>query len=273
MLAVPESKSLDFRDVEAFNDHRAVIMSSGTGAKSAIFVTNDGGAHWKRTFLNPDREGFFDALAFTNPQHGFLTGDPIDGHFAFFETHDGGETWRPLPGPEALPGESLFAASGACLAVSQKSEIWIATGGANARILYSKDSGHTWNASSVPIRHGKPSAGVFSIAADRNGELQAVGGDYTQPDSADQTGAFSHDRGATWQISSGLTGYRSSVAYTSGRPELLITVGTNGSDISTDGGRSWQRFSRLSLNSVASEPEGYAVWSVGPDGHVARLRL
>jgi hypothetical protein len=51
-----------------------------------------------------------------------------------------------------------------------------------------------------------------------------------------------------------------------------MAVGTNGADISLDGGATWKRSSSLDLNAVATDGEG-TVWAVGPRGTVARLSL
>jgi len=46
-------------------------------------------------------------------------------------------------------------------------------------------------------------------------------------------------------------------------------VGSAGSDVSQDGGQTWQHFSDVDLNAVAGS--GSAVWAVGPKGVIVRL--
>jgi hypothetical protein len=68
----------------------------------------------------------------------------------------------------------------------------------------------------------------------------AVGGDYTKPNESSGTAAFSIDRGKTWAAAETMPGgYRSAVAYDAGA-EAWITVGPNGTDISTDDGKNWR---------------------------------
>src|SRR5580692_1634618 len=47
----------DFRDIEAFSDKEAVIISSGTPA--LILKTIDGGASWQEKYRNADTSYFF----------------------------------------------------------------------------------------------------------------------------------------------------------------------------------------------------------------------
>src|SRR6266404_4534747 len=61
---VPGAAKLDFRDVEAFGETTAYLLSAGPGAASRIYKTADGGTSWSLQFKNADPEAFFDAMAF-----------------------------------------------------------------------------------------------------------------------------------------------------------------------------------------------------------------
>src|SRR5438128_1979371 len=116
--AVPDAEKLDFRDVEAFNEDTAYLLSAGPGDESRIYKTTDGGKTWKLQFKNAEPRAFFNALAFWDERHGIALSDPIDGRFHLIATDDGGAAWAPLPErsrPAALPKEGAFAASGTCL--------------------------------------------------------------------------------------------------------------------------------------------------------------
>src|SRR6516162_7703524 len=78
---VPGAAKLDFRDVEAFGETTAYLLSAGPGEDSRIYKTVDGGKTWILQFKNRDREGFFDALAFWDDKNGVALGDPIKGQF------------------------------------------------------------------------------------------------------------------------------------------------------------------------------------------------
>ena len=74
----------DFRDIEAFDEKRAIIISSGTPAY--ILKTIDGGQTWKEVYKNVDTAYFLDAIDFWNDQKGMLVGDPVNGHFVLLQT-------------------------------------------------------------------------------------------------------------------------------------------------------------------------------------------
>jgi photosystem II stability/assembly factor-like uncharacterized protein len=48
--ALPGAASLDFRDVEAFDERTAYLLSIGNGDASRIYKTTDGGQNWALQF-------------------------------------------------------------------------------------------------------------------------------------------------------------------------------------------------------------------------------
>jgi photosystem II stability/assembly factor-like uncharacterized protein len=260
---VPGAEALDFRDIEAFNARRAILLAAGPGEKSRLYRTRDGGATWQLLRTNTDPQGFWDAIAFSNEKHGVLLGDPVNGHFVIETTADGGQTWQRRPTPPALPGEGAFAASGTCLVVRGPREIWFATGA--ARLFRSTDGGQSWTVTPTPLRQPTPSAGIFSLALGPGPTAVAVGGDYRQPQQTRQTAAFTTNHGATWTPAPGLSGYRSAAAFFT--RTTVIAVGTNGADLSTDGGKTWQPLAAAGYHAVQSG------WAVGPQGRIARVTL
>jgi photosystem II stability/assembly factor-like uncharacterized protein len=271
VATVPGAEKLDFRDVEAFGDETAYLLSAGPGDASRIYKTTDGGKSWSKQFQSADPASFFDALAFWNEKNGIALGDPVDGKFQLIATDDGGANWKALPAknlPAALPGEGAFAASGTCLVTFGKEHVWFATGGAKAaRVFHSSDRGRTWEASDTPIMAGVASAGIFAIAFrdKKNGII--VGGDYQKPSDIGATAAVTADGGKTWKLLDKQLPYRSAIAWAKDR---WIAVGTSGSDHSTDNGDTWKVLDRENYNSVAFEPTGVG-WAVGPKGRIARF--
>ena len=164
---VAGAEKLDFRDVEAFSGKVAFLLSIGNGEASRIYKTSDGGDTWQLQFQNTEQEAFFDALAFWDERHGLAMSDPVRGRFYLIATDDGGAHWTPLPTegmPLAINGEGGFAASGTCLITRGKSDAWLVSGGAKARVFHSKDRGLHWVVVESPILSGPASAGIFSIA-------------------------------------------------------------------------------------------------------------
>ena len=133
---VPGAEKLDFRDVEAFGETTAYLLSAGPGEDSRIYKTTDGGKTWILQFANPDREAFFDAIAFWDDKNGVALSDPVRGQFQLIVTDDGGTNWKRMSAinlPPALPNEGAFAASGTCLVTHGKNDVWFCTGGARRR--------------------------------------------------------------------------------------------------------------------------------------------
>jgi photosystem II stability/assembly factor-like uncharacterized protein len=268
---VPGADKLDFRDVEAFGENTAYLLSAGPGEESRIYKTTDGGRTWGLQFKNPDPRAFFNAMAFWDEKHGIALSDPVDGRFHLIITADGGATWTPLPEasrPGALPGEGAFAASGTCIVTRGASDVWFCTGGAGAaRVFRSGDRGETWGVSDTPLRAGVESAGAFSIAFRDRDHGVIVGGDYRQPGDAGATGAVTRDGGKTWTPIAKPLPFRSGVAWANGR---WVAVGTSGSDESVDDGTTWKPLDREKYNSVAFTATGEG-WAAGPKGRIAQF--
>ena len=276
-LVVPEAGDRDFRDIEAFDHATAYVLAIGSGDQSRIYKTADGGETWTLQHINPDPSGFYDAIAFWDVRTGLVMGDPVDGRYVIRRTTDGGTTWTPVPAagmPEALPGESAFAASGTCLVVEGRRNAWFATGGGpRARVFRSNDRGLTWSVAETPVTAGVASAGIFSVAfADARHGI-AVGGDYRREQEASDNVAVTSDGGATWvqPEAKRLRAFRSAVAYLPGRHgRRLVTVGPAGGDLSLDGGASWRPLGDEGFHALDIGGRR-AIWAVGEQGRIARL--
>jgi photosystem II stability/assembly factor-like uncharacterized protein len=270
-VSPPDTASLQFRDIEAFDAAQAVILSIGTGEDSRIYVTLDVGRHWTPTFVNDDPNAFYDCMDFFDRRHGLALSDPVDGRFRIIATNDGGQSWHVVPAdmPPALPGEFAFAASGQCLVTGPGHRAWFATGGgAEARVFRSDDGGRTWQVSTTPIPSG-PSAGIFALAFRDPEHGLAVGGDFLSPANSPDMLALTEDGGVTWQLAPGAPNeYRSGATWMTGR--VAIVVGPTGSDVSVDGGLSWTGFDDGSFDTVDCA-HANACWASGEQGRVAYL--
>ena len=259
----------DFRDIEAFSDKSAVIMSSGTPA--LVLKTNDGGVNWQVKYKNTDTTYFLDAMDFDKPQHGLILGDPINNKFLLLETNNGGETWSPFKDePYAIPGEAAFAASGTCLRVID-SKIFIASGGKSSRLLsWSNKNG--WDYANFPIAHGKPSQGSFSVAIGKKNNV-LIGGDYANDKKTDSLAVSYTTR--PFKLLRPLVkepaGFQSCVEFIMG--DTFLSTGTPGSNITTDGGKIWTKIDDTSFNVCRKAKRGKLVLLAGNGGKIGIFKM
>ncbi|WP_330460832.1 oxidoreductase [Streptomyces sp. NBC_00820] len=274
-VSPPGAADLEFRDVEAFDARRAVVLAIGEGEASRVYRTDDGGASWTESFRNTDPKAFYDCLAFFDRRHGLAMSDPVDGRFRILSTSDGGRSWRLLPTagmPAALDGEAGFAASGQCLVTAGPKDVWLATGGgARARVLHSGDRGVTWTATDTPVLAGDPARGVFALAFRDRAHGIAAGGDYRPGQASPRSVAVTADGGRTWRSAdTPPPAYRSGVAWLPHSRTAALAVGPTGTDLTTDGGRTWHTIDTGSYDTVDCAP-GLGCWAAGEKGRVARL--
>jgi hypothetical protein len=302
----PNAEKLDFRGIQAFDASTAIVMSSGKGDLSRLYKTTDACKSWKLVFTNPDKEGFWDTIKFDSSKTGMLIGDPVNGQFPIFTSIDAGASWSRVDHVAPNAGiknadkqwaESIFAASNSTLLIYQdprphtQLQILFLTGGSRSSIhtVQSFDQpipmlgGRVMISSASSQLANGPTAGGFSFAATPGSApalLVAVGGDYQQPDSPASTASscpWKEDGlSSTYRCKAATTfphGYRSAVAY-SPTTKTWITVGPNGTDISTDDGKNWQPLKP----SPSDQPDADQNWNalslpfvVGPKGRIGKL--
>jgi hypothetical protein len=108
-------------------------------------------------------------------------------------------------------------------------------------------------------------AGIFALEYRDWRRWIAVGGDYAKPNKMAGTSTWSVDGGKHWTVSAKLPhGYRSAVQWSESL-KVWITAGTNGSDISRDDGRTWERLDDGNWNALSLP------FVVGPNGRIGRL--
>lgn len=265
---VVKGADLAFRDVEAKNADVASVLAIGEGRASRIYRTTDGGATWTKTFQNKSKDAFYNCIDFyPGGRTGLGVSDPVDGEFRIIRTTDGGRSWGVLKDakmPAAFEGEFNFAASGTCLTITGR-QAYMGSGGAAARVYHSKNKGEKWTVTSQTIP-ATNAGGVFSLSFKSKRLGVAVGGDFEQPESG--TAAASYKRkGSIWRSGGDLSGYRSGSDYVDGSGRTFVAVGPTGSDVSTDGGTSWTRWSRTGYHAVVCVTGG--CWASGSEGRTA----
>ena len=236
-----------------------ILLGDPVKGRFTVFKTEDGGQNWKRD----ERKGL------------------------------------------ALHGNSLaaFAASNSSVARSADKYLdGFVTGGKAGAVLYKSwtpphfgkmpnlhlKRGETaepdWTTIVLPLAGGAEAAGAFSVGYRvlesspagifRKGETTgyanvwrfvAVGGDYTKPNESKGTAVWSEDDGRHWTAAVAPPhGYRSSVQWRADL-KVWITVGSNGSDVSRDEGRTWQKLDDGNWNALSLP------FVVGPKGRIGKL--
>jgi hypothetical protein len=253
--AATDGATLDFRGVQAWDATTAIVMASGPGEKSRLYKTTDGCKKWNDNLRNDDPNGFFDVMQFVHsdfgfaiagPKTGVLIGDPVKGQFKTNAMMLGYGWFLDTDGCKSEAGEAAFAASNSSAFEFGNRRYILGTGGRPgaaihiSALLYSSDGGGPCKRIAVPMAGGTDSSGVFSVffKSLENGII--VGGDYTKPNESKGTAAWSNDSGRSWTASTTPPhGFRFAVQW-SDALKVWITVGTNGSDISRNDGKTWQ---------------------------------
>jgi len=264
----PKFKPLDFRDIHAFNENEAIIMSAGDGCE--IHKTKDGGNTWQLVYENKEKGIFFDGMDFWDNKNGIAMSDPINEELYLIETKDGGETWQKITPniPKTLKGEACFAASGTSIKCVGDSTVYIGTGGGEqSRVFLSFNRGKSWQVINTPMRNGDAS-GIYALTFidDKNGV--AVGGNYLDSLNAEGNCIITSDGGKSWRKPKNLPkGYQSCV--TANKKGILIACGSLGINISYDKGNNWKYISDEIYNScVLNNNNG---WLVGKNGKMAKI--
>lgn len=270
-LTVKDYEKRDFRDIEAFDGVTAIIMAVAEPA--VILKTINGGETWKVVYENKTPGMFLDAMEFWNEQSGIVLGDPINGKFFIARTFDEGETWQELPSknlPIADSGEACFAASGTNVRKLDLDEACFVSGGKRSRFFW---KGETLD---IPIIQGKETTGANSIAVrdskKRKGSnhFVVVGGDFAVDSSSEKNCVLTNNAGKDWiRPVTPPRGYRSCVEYIT--KNKIITCGTSGVDISSDGGLNWILISTEGFHVCRKAKEGKAVFLAGGKGRIAKL--
>lgn len=268
VLKVAGAESLDFRDIQVLDKNTVIAMSAGEGEKGAakIFKTTDGGANWQVVFETTEKGTFFDSIDFWNKKEGLLIGDPIDNKPFILKTTDGGLTWNRISKdklPDIQEAEASFAASGTCVIAKGKSA-WICT---QKRVFFTHDKGETWSVTETKFTKGQTS-GIFGLHFTNNKTGFAVGGDYKNDKQAIDNVAVTNDGGISWTM---LTPTKPDGLKESSwlvNDKTLVTVGTSGTGVSKDMGKTWEVFDTQPFHAISCYKN--ICWTIGGRGSVAK---
>ena len=153
-VGIPDAASLDFRDVEAFDDRTAFVLSIGEGERSRIYKTTDGGRTWRKVLYVDERTGAADVAV--DPQRpnrvfastwqfrrwpwSFTSGGPGSG---LWSSVDRGETWKRLQPEDGLP-EGELGRIGIAIARSNPDVVYALVEAGKSALLRSDDGGRTF---------------------------------------------------------------------------------------------------------------------------------
>jgi hypothetical protein len=173
--------------------------------------------------------------------------------------------------------------------VTHVDQEWFATGGRGGAYIFSHNinSGDyaqygvpaSWDKMAVPVGDKSESSGIFSVAFRRQSPADpfvgvAVGGDYKRPEESAHSAAYRMNWQHEWQdAQTPPHGYRSAVAYDPAA-KTWITVGPNGTDISTDDGRNWRALKPSATDTPGADRDWNALslpFVVGPHGRIGKL--
>ncbi|RZM27136.1 MAG: oxidoreductase [Pedobacter sp.] len=264
-------EKLDFRDIEAFDENKAIVVNAGSPAY--ILLTIDGGKTWSERYKNLDSAIFLDGMSFWDEKNGMAFGDPINNKMQLIRTNNGGLTWEDVSGQmkeELKVGEAGFAASGTTIVTKNPGRAWIATGGSVANIYYTQNHGFKWFVKPLPILQGESSTGPFSMAFYDRKNGVVVGGNYLKDQESTNNVLWTADGGKTWRKSKKpVSGYRSCLTYLN--KKMLVATGSSGTDLSKDGGKNWQNISSLNFNVVQKSKTGNLILLAGGKGEIYQL--
>ncbi len=233
-----------------------------------LYRSVDNGKNWDIVYREDHPAAFYDAMVFWDDQEGIAMGDPTDGCLSVIVTRDGGENWQKIDCsdlPPAAEGEAAFAASNSNISV-YGDNVWIATGGARARVFHSADRGNSWQVYDTPIVAGGQMTGIFTAHFwdENNGII--FGGNWEQQDQNTKNKALTNDGGHSWYLASEgfYPGYRSCVRYApDGAGKLLLATGIPGTSWSKDGGNSWQPLDDAAFYTIRFGSSYRTAWVAG----------
>jgi photosystem II stability/assembly factor-like uncharacterized protein len=259
---IPGTETLQFRDIHAVSKDVAFVMTNNGGANARIYKTEDGGLTWTLQFQSPIAIAFYDCFAFWSPRRGIAIPDAENGHFDVIRMTDG-HTWENIGDrfPAGQAGEGLFPASGTCVTTLGARRAWAAMGGgAEPRVISTRDGGDTWTSTPIPMGGTATSGGISILFRDRRHGILG-GGELAAPAVQQDNFARSSDGGETWELAppAPFPGPLFGLAYADPRGRHGFS-GDDRDDRDDDDGDDGDRHPHEAVNIVATGPGGSA-WS------------
>jgi hypothetical protein len=287
---------------------RLYKTTDGCQTWKLLFTNPDKDGFWDAISLNwPGHDTLGKSLG-SSHAYGYVLGDPVDGKFVIFSTNDSGETWKrriatkrepngegcKVDEFEAEANEGAFAASNESLLALNGTYLFFVTGGSTSQLRHNDissldgalchESAHSLK---LPLSSGEAASGAFAASAIPDYKSRSnwpdkvviVGGNYKFPDKSEGTAVTVRQTAPLYHYVARAAqtpphGYRSAVAYEP-TTKSWITVGPNGTDISTDDGRNWHPLTPSSGEDRDADKNWNALslpFVVGPKGRIGKLR-
>jgi len=239
-----DTLNLEYRSL-AILDSALIVVNVGSPAK--VLRSVDFGDSWETVYIDTSANAFYNSIKFSNNKNGIISGDPQEGCLSILKSKDAGKTWFKQECEDALildDGEAQFAASNTCIEY-KGSNIWIATGGKNSRIIKSSDNGGSWKSIDVDFIKGKEMTGIYSVDFYDEKRGVIVGGDWHEMCSNDYNKLYTLDGGETWIDEKDFNvGYLSCAQYKpDSDAEIIYALSKQGIARSLDGGKIWEYIS------------------------------
>lgn len=266
-LTVKGFEKRDFRDIDALDARHAYIMA--VDSPGLILKTSDGGKSWKTIFTDTSKGVFLDAFAFNQDGAAVVVGDPLQNKLAYMllKKKDDDHFQKSMNSPVLETGEAFFAASGTNVQYVPGTRDYVLVSGGMVSRFFNKNE-----ITKLPLLQGAETTGANSIAVWDKDNMYVVGGDFLHDKDITGNACYTKDGGKTWLYpETPPFGYRSCVMYL--KENILLTCGTSGVDISTDGGIHWKNISTLGFHVCQLSKDGKVVFLAGQGGRIARLTL
>lgn len=269
---VPGAERLEFRDVQAFSDEVALLMSAGKGEKSQLWRTNDGGETWARVFLMDHLEGFLDCMDFWDEYSGIVYGDSFNGETYLLQTRDGGNTWSRIQADKLpVPGEKegSFAASGTCVCAYGDGNVMIGVSSDAAKVHLGAQYGEEWSTIESPMPFGEGKGIASVVKADAG--FFVFGGDLGSRDDV-QDAAYYYDQVDKNWLRLKSPDFKGAVYGAAVLGQSIIKVGPGGLAFSSDRNKAFHLIDQRTFWAVAFVSADLAV-AVGPAGRLVMIEI
>ncbi|WP_228517991.1 WD40/YVTN/BNR-like repeat-containing protein [Aliidiomarina indica] len=176
--------NLVIRQLKAFDDRHAFVLSTGRGERSRLLLTRNGGFSWRQMYRgNGDEE--LRCFALIPDGEGFVLGDTLDDNWHVIRSSNGSNWLASRSGFSERPLPSEAASSeGQCAVFANNTFVMGTLGGTTARIMHKGRTSLRFQVLDTPLSAG-PDSGVHAVFPISQRDFLIAGGaagDEAQPE-------------------------------------------------------------------------------------------